>query len=677
MGDENKVARQLQKILAVAIGVLLLLIIGDIFLYFINTQAGIVVSLIALIFAISFSVVYYSSKKTIKSTMVDFAPRYGQVQKQLLKEHIIPYALLDDTGKIMWMNNAFMATVDKDKDYRKSITSIFPVITKELLQKDVKEHIAVLEYNDRILRINIRKVFFEELYGEDAGADDNGYLFTVYLYDETELNKYITENEEQKLISGLIYIDNYEEALDTIEAVKRSMMSALIDRRINKYIDNIQGITKKIEKDKYFIIFKQKYLKTLEDDKFSILEDVKGINIGNEMAVTLSIGIGVNSESYPQSYEYARMAMDLALGRGGDQAVVKTPERISYYGGNTKQVDKNTRVKARVKAHVLREIIEAKDKVVVMGHSIADVDSFGAAIGVYRMAKVLNKKATIIINDITSSVRPLIDLFIENEEYPEDMFATEADVDTLVDYNTALIIVDVNKPSFTEAPKALELTKTIVVLDHHRQGAEVIQNAVLSYVEPYASSTCEMVAEILQYFTEGIKLQGIEADCIYAGIMIDTNNFMSKTGVRTFEAAAYLRRCGADVTRVRKMFRNDMGTYKARAEAVRYAEEYKGFAISVCPGEGVESPTIVGAQAANELLNIIGVKASIVLTDYNGKIYVSARSIDEVNVQILMEKLGGGGHVNIAGAQMEGATIEEAKEKIKKIISEMIERGDI
>ena len=196
MGDENKVARQLQKILAVAIGVLLLLIIGDIFLYFINTQAGIVVSLIALIFAISFSVVYYSSKKTIKSTMVDFATRYGQVQKQLLKEHIIPYALLDDTGKIMWMNNAFMATVDKDKDYRKSITSIFPVITKELLQKDVKEHIAVLEYNDRILRINIRKVFFEELYGEEAGADDNGYLFTVYLYDETELNKYITENEE-------------------------------------------------------------------------------------------------------------------------------------------------------------------------------------------------------------------------------------------------------------------------------------------------------------------------------------------------------------------------------------------------------------------------------------------------------------------------------------------------
>ena len=395
------------------------------------------------------------------------------------------------------------------------------------------------------------------------------------------------------------------------------------------------------------------------------------------MAVTLSIGIGMNGDTYSQNYDYARTAIDMALGRGGDQAVVKCGQKIQYYGGKAQQLEKTTRVKARVKAHALRELLETKDCLLIMGHKIGDIDCFGAAIGMYRIAAALNKKAHIVINEVTSSVRPMMERF-ETGDYPKDLFLTGSEAADIVDNNTALVVVDVNRPSITEEPDLLKLVKTIVVIDHHRQSSEIITNATLSYVEPYASSACELVAEILQYVADSIRIKSPEADAMYAGIVIDTNNFTNQAGVRTFEAAAFLRRNGADVTRVRKLFRDSMEDYKAKAEAVRQAEVYKKyFAISVCPAEGVESPTVVGAQAANELLDIVGMKASVVLTPYEGKIYISARSIDEVNVQVMMEKLGGGGHRTIAGAQLPGATVEEAKEKVKGVIDMMLEKGEI
>ena len=359
------------------------------------------------------------------------------------------------------------------------------------------------------------------------------------------------------------------------------------------------------------------------------------------------------------------------MGRGGDQAVVKHKEKIAYYGGKSKQVEKSTRVKARVKAHALRELIQSKEKVFVMGHKLGDTDSFGAAIGIYRATKLLDKRAYIVINDITTSVRVLIEGFMNNPDYEEDMFLTSEEALDMVDNNSMLVTVDVNKPSLTECPELLTRCKTIVVLDHHRQGTESIDSAVLSYVEPYASSACEMVAEILQYIGDNIRVPNLEADCMYSGIMIDTNNFMTKTGVRTFEAAAFLRRSGADVTRVRKLFRENMDVCKAKADSILGAEMYKEYyAIAECPAEGLESPTIVGAQAANELLNITSVKASFVLTAFNGKIYISARSIDEVNVQLIMERLGGGGHLNLAGAQLE-TSMEEAIATLKQTIDEM------
>ena len=366
--------------------------------------------------------------------------------------------------------------------------------------------------------------------------------------------------------------------------------------------------------------------------------------------------------------------MDLALGRGGDQAVIKNGDNVTYYGGKSVQVEKKTRVKARVKAHALRELMETRDRVLIMGHSIGDVDSFGAAIGIYRIAKTLGKKANIVINEVTTSVRPIINRFLNDADYEDDMFLNSEQALEIVDPNILLVVVDVNRASYTECPELIMQTRTVVVLDHHRQVGDGIERAVLSYIEPYASSTCEMVTEILQYVDDNLKLRQVEADAMYSGIVIDSNNFLTKTGVRTFEAAAFLRRCGADITRVRKIFRSNRLEYKLRAEAVHDMEIYMDhYAITECKAEGVDSPTILGAQVANELLNISDVKASFVLTEYNQKIYISARSIDELNVQLVMEQLGGGGHLSVAGAQLKDVTMEQGKQMVRDVLKQMVE----
>ena len=587
---------------------------------------------------------------------------------------------MDATGKLLWMNRQFEALSEKNKGYHKSITTIFPQITRELMEKE-DELELVVEREECVYRASVHKIHFTDILHESSSielTEKVQYLQVIYLFDETQLTRYRIENQEMQMVPALVYIDNYDEVLDTVEEVKKSLLVALVDRKVTKFFASIDGLVKKTENDKYFVVFQHKYLEKMEEEKFSLLEDVKSIKVGNEMSVTLSMGIGYVGNDYTKNYEYSRMAIDLALGRGGDQVVVKTRDKISYFGGSNRQVDKSTRVKARVKALALREIMITRDKFFVMGHKIADIDSFGAAIGIYCAARQLGKKAQIVIDEVNTTLRPLKECFTPENGYPDDMFIPSQLALDEIDSHTALIVVDTNRPSYTECPNLLNRAKAIVVFDHHRQCEDVVKNAVLSYTEPYASSTCEMIAEVLQYFDEDIKLSTQEADAIYAGILIDTNNFVSKTGVRTFEAAAYLRRCGAEVTRVRKMLRNDMDAYKARAEAVRHAEVFHNmFAISVCPADNIESPTVACAQAANELLNIIGIKASFVLTEYHDRIYISARSIDEINVQLVMERLGGGGHMNSAGAQLTGCTLEDAKRTIENTLDEMIREGDI
>lgn len=661
----------------------ILLFVIAVAMYMVDYRAGLLLTGYTVFYFIITLTLYFYNKPIIMNELISFATEYGQIQRKLLRDLDVPYALLDDGGKVIWTNIAFENVIHQPKGYSKSITSLFPTITRDRLPDDsgVDEAQYELEYEGAEYVAKFRKISLKEMaeHSDMIDAEDyNGYLIAVYLFDETALHIALQEVDDQSLAVGMIYLDNYEEALESVEEVRRSLLIALIDRKVNKYISALDGISKKLEKDKYLIILRKKAISQLQETRFDLLEEVKTVNIGNEMAVTISIGIGLDGLTYAQNYEFSRNAIDLALGRGGDQAVVKTPESITYYGGKSQQVEKNTRVKARVKAHALREIITAKDRVLVMGHRMPDVDSFGSAVGIYRIAQTLGRKANIVLNEATSAIQPLVDIFKNNPEYEDDMIVNSQQAIEMAGNNTVLVVVDVNKPSITECPDLLRFCKSVVVLDHHRQGTETIENATLSYVEPYASSACEMVSEILQYTYDNIKIRPEEADCMYSGIMIDTSNFMTKTGVRTFEAAAFLRRSGADVTRVRKMFREDALEYKARADAVSQAEIYKQcFAISVCTADELPSPTIIGAQAANELLNIRGVKASFVLTDYQSKIYVSARSIDEVNVQIIMERMGGGGHLSTAACQMEGVGLAEAIGVLKRTIDSMLENNEI
>lgn len=661
----------------------ILLAATNVAIYTVDVTAGIILSCFTLLYLISFLFLEHFNRPIIMTELVSFATQYGQIQKRLLRDLELPNTLLDENGHIIWANKAFLQIVGKEKPENKVITSFFSAITADKLPTgDVDETEVEFQQGDRDYHAKLKRIPLAEMVEnsdifESDGAYD-GCLIAVYLFDETALKIALRENDNQSLAVGLLYIDNYEEALDSVEEVRRSLLTALIERKVNKYFASIDGIVRKMEKDKFFFILRKQSLKALIENRFDLLEDVKTVNIGNEMSVTLSIGVGVGGLTYGQNYEYARTSIDLALGRGGDQAVVKTQEGVSYYGGKSQRVEKNTRVKARVKAHALKEIVTSKDRVMVMGHRMTDADSFGAAVGIYRIAKALGRSAFIVLNDISMSIKPMVDHFISHEDEDELILLNSAQAMEYAGANTCLVVVDVNKPSLTECPELLKQCRSIVVLDHHRQSEEIIENATLSYIESYASSACEMVAEIIQYVESGLKLKSAEADCLYGGIVIDTNNFISKAGVRTFEAAAYLRRNGADVTRVRKMFRDDVFDYRAKADAISRASVFREvFAISACKAGEAHNPTIVGAQAANELLNITGIKASFVLTDYNQVIYISARSIDEINVQIIMEKLGGGGHLNVAAAQLRDISLEEATERLKETLTVMQEEGEI
>ena len=664
---------------SIYLGVILVLI--DVLIYFFNLLSGLILTVFLILYFTVILVLLNYTRKAMINELVSFATHYGQIQRVLLKELEVPYAILDDEGCIMWMNDWFKRVAHKEDGFSKSITSVFPQMTKDKLPIENEYEETDIEFENCNYQVRMRKISMKEMVKASTLADTSdyeGYLIAMYMFDSTAVKLALQEIDDQSVAVGMIYLDNYDEALESVEEVRRSLLTALIDRKINKYISALDGICKKLEKDKYMVVLRKKALSQLKENKFDILEDVKTVNIGNEMAVTISIGVGLDGLSYAQNYEFARNAIDLALGRGGDQAVVKTPESILYFGGKSQQVEKNTRVKARVKAQALREIITNKEKVLVMGHRIPDVDSFGAAVGIYRIAKTMDKKAHIVLNEVPSAIKPMVDLFTNNENYGADMIVNNVTATDIADSNTVLVVVDVNRPSITECPDLLRMCKSIVVLDHHRQGTEYIDNATLSYVEAYASSACEMVSEILMYIGDDVHIDSAEADCMYSGIMIDTNNFMTKTGVRTFEAAAFLRRNGADVTRVRKLFREEAIEYKAKADAVSCAKIYQNaFAMSVLNPEGLESPTVTGAQAANELLNIKGIKASFIFTDYQNQIFISARSIDEVNVQFVMEKMGGGGHLNTAGCQLTGVTPEEAEEQLKNVLDQMIESGEL
>ncbi len=653
-------------------------------LFFINKKAAVIALCATIIYAAATLVMYFLRRKNILKDYILFSMDYGDVQSELLKDLKLPYAVLDADGSVLWGNDAFSEITNG------AVGANFRELIPDVKAYALPKH----EGDERVYRTTLGGKQYKVVLRSQESPEFEGQLKSIsrgtsiklqktvaaYFFDETEITALRKENFDSRLIFGLLYIDNYEEVLESFEEVKRSLLTALIDRKITKYMQGIDAVIRKLEKDKYFFIFQNRYLAQLQEDKFSLLYDVRSVNIGgpSEVGVTISIGLGVGAASYEEGAESARAAIDLALGRGGDQAVVKDGEMITFFGGKSESIEKNTRVKARVKAHALKELVESKENVFIMGHTNPDVDAIGSAIGVYRIVKHCNKNAYIVLNEVGNAVRPTVSNFLNNPDYESTMFISAYRAQELASEDDLLVIVDVNRPSFTECPELYDKIKQVIVLDHHRKTTDSVDDAALSYVEPYASSACELVAEILQYIGDGLRLRPIEAEAMYAGIMIDTNNFLTKTGVRTFEAAAYLRRNGAEVTRIRKAFRSDKKEYLRKAKAIAGMEMYlDDYAMAVCDGEGLESPNVVGAQVANELMEINGVKASFVFTKFQDLVYISARSIDELNVQIVMEKLGGGGHMTVAGAQLGGVTIPEAQQKIRDILLEMRNSGEM
>lgn len=665
--------------------IIFIMAIGTMFINFRVGIAFLVLFLMACIFG------FFMNRQTHKhlmSEVINFALSFSKVQREYLKQFEVANIIIDPRGRIRWYNEAFKAlTIEVDgeaegkKIIEKNINAILPSLNHEMLPSEIENSIEKdLDFGDRHYRVLFKHMTVEmdseHLDLIEQEVDEEQVLYTVYFFDETKARVLERKNIEQRAVTAMIYIDNYEDVLDSIEDVRRPMLIALIDRNLEKFAKSIDGVFKKYEKDKYMLIFQRKYLEQLKTNKFSILDEIREIEIGNEMPVTMSIGVGVHDFTYIQSIEFSRMAIDLALGRGGDQAIIKKDDKFSFYGGKTKSVEKSTRVKARIKAYAFRELIEESDHIIIMGHKRQDLDSLGAAIGVYACARLLDTPANIVINEVTSAVDGLYDQIVQSNHYPADVFITGQEAISYVTDKTLLVVVDVNRPSYTEHEELLSYVKNVVVFDHHRTSADLIENPVLSYVEPYASSTSEMVSEIIRYISDKVKLEPIEADALLSGITVDTKNFIVNTGVKTFEAAAFLKRNGADVIRVKSFFKNDMASYKAKATAVKDCHIYKdNIAISVCPSN-IDNPTLVAAQAADDLLNIAGIKASFVLTKIENTIYVSARSLDTINVQLIMEAMGGGGHLAVAGAQVVDSKVEDVIKTLKKIIDNYIEEGD-
>jgi len=672
-------------LLQVPLYMCVLWVILDIYLFTISTDAGLAGLIFTAVYAIACAIIFAVRWKRLDRELIKFGIGFDQTQRKLLSEMSVPYVIIDEEGCILWADSEFLRLSGEKVKNRQHIDEIIPELNVSVFPPADGKNEITFDFREMSFKAQMRS-FEMDGFGDGSfwnsekrrpSGGKSGRAIGIYLYDETLVRKLQKDIIDQELAIGLLYIDNYDEALESIDEVRRSLLTALVNRKINKFFQNYDTVIKNIEKDKYILVFQRQYLEKLKTTKFPILDEVRSVNIGNDMSVTISVGIGVKNGTYIRTYDAARAAIDLALGRGGDQVVIKSGENIEYYGGKSGSVEKNTKVKARVKAHALRELIESKDKIFIMGHSMPDIDAFGSAVGVYRIAKGLNKEAHIVLDQITSSLEVMVDRFRNNSDYDGMIISSQQALEA-IDPLSIVVVVDVNRPSHTECPSLLDKAKQIVVLDHHRQSSEVIMNPSLSYIETAASSACEVIAEIIQYIGEDIKLKPLEADAMFAGVMIDSNGFVTKTGIRTFEAAAYLRRMGADVTRIRKAFRTDMPEYIAKARSIASAQMFMGcYALAVCDAEGAASPTVLGAQVANELMDVSNIKASFVFTEYNNMIYVSARSIDEVNVQVVMEKLGGGGHMSVAGAQFTDCTLEEAMDKVRDVLTAMTEGGEI
>ena len=611
-------------------------------------------------------------KSEISEQLQDLTLTVDSAAKSSLINSPFPLVILETNGNIVWKSSKFV-TEFVDIDMNNYINDLIIDIKDEIEKSDNKKRKSVIR------QIQIGKKTYT-VQGEFAKSKkyerkkSPEYMMILYFIDETEKVKLKQENEDQKICVGIIMIDNYEEVTQRVDAEQKTQLMAKVESTIYDWVNETNGILVKTDRDTYVYVFEQKNLEKIKEEKFAILDSIKNLVRKDKIQLTLSIAISNEGDTERDVYKSASAAMDVILGRGGDQAVIRQNGKYLFFGGKVEEVEKRTKVKARIVAHALEELIKENDKIMIMGHTNPDIDAIGSALGIYRIAKTLEKEAKIVANVETPSIK---DLYESIKDQYQEIFISSETALAQVDSATLIVVVDTHKKTYVESPELLTKTNKIVVIDHHRRSADFIDNSILTFQEVYASSAAELVTEIIQYTQNEVELSEVEAEALYAGIMMDTKNFTFKTGVRTFEAAAYLRRCGVDIIKVKKWFQSDLESYNTISEIVRKAEIVRdSIGISIYDVQEKET-SLICAKAADELLTIGNITASFVLgLMEDGKVCISGRSIGDVNVQMILEKLGGGGHITLAGAQLENVTIDEAKQELISKINEYFEEKE-
>ncbi len=630
-----------------------------------------------LIYALILMYAYWTnSKRTaeLSEHIKDLTLTVDSAAKSTLINSPFPLVIIETDGNIIWKSSKFIhefANIDVNNYLNNIVKEIKLEIerNKEDKENEIKEQKDLILKQVKIGEKNYKVVGEYVESKENNKKKEHEYMTTLYFIDETEYLELQQNYEESKLCVGIIMIDNYEEIMQRIPDEEKPIMMAQIEKSLYDWATGFEGLIIKSERDTFVVVLEQKYIAKLEEEKFHILDQIKEISIPGKLQSTLSIAISTEGNSNYEKYKTAQAMIDIALGRGGDQAILKKDGKYTFFGGRAQEVEKRTKVKARIVAHALEEVILEAQNVIVMGHTNSDIDAIGASLGIYRLAKTIGKEVY-IVNETASFG---LDSFIENakqeEEYKKAIIGKQEAIEKTTP-ETLLVVVDTHKTSYVEVPELLEKTNKIVIIDHHRRSTDFIENAILTFHEVYASSACELVTELIEYSENDINLTEIETEGLYAGIMMDTKNFTFKTGVRTFEAAAYLRKCGVDIIKVKKWFQSDLQTYHKISEIIANAEIVnETIGLSIYDKEDTNC-NIICAKAADELLTISDITASFVIGNLGDKICISGRSIGDINVQVILEKLGGGGHITLAGAQVEGKSIEEVKQELINCINE-------
>ena len=611
----------------------------------------------------------YEKNKELAKYIESLSDEFDSATKHAIFNMPFPLVLINEDGSINWYNTPFLDMIIEDDILNERIHHLVPNLNlEELLNKD-KDDSLNIEYDGKYYKVYPNLV-------DTKKSSSKNKIVMLYWVDITDFVLLNNTYKNEKTIVGLIYVDNYDDIKSTTADVNRPLVLAEIDKRINSYFTKYNGIVRKYENDKYLVVTDYEGLLDYEARKFDLLDQLRELNIGNTIPITLSIGMCARAETLLESHENAKAAIDIALGRGGDQAVIRTENTLEFFGGKSKAMEKRNKVKARVIGYALRQLIDQADKVFVMGHKNPDMDSLGSGIGILRATTNRNRPGFLVLNGENPSIKNILEKLRKEQPQLLDKIISPDEASEIIDKNSLMIVVDNHKPSFTEAPKLLEMVDKVVVIDHHRRGAEFIKDPVLTYLEPYASSSSELVTEVLSYMSDNINLTKFEAEALLAGITVDTKNFSFQTGVRTFEAASLLKRAGADTTLVRQLFRDDISTFVNKAEVIRSAKLILNtIAIGRLEKE-MDDSLLVAAQAANDLLDINNVEASFVLTKVKSKIHISGRSIGNVSVQLILEKLGGGGHLTSAGTQLSGMNMEEAEKLLIENIEMYLKEGD-